>query len=176
MRRSNAHLIIAGDGRRRGALVRLSRQLGVHSRCHFTGFLNYPEEVADLYQLATVFVTACEVETQGLVLLEASACGLPIVAVQAAGIPEIVRHGGNGFLAPPGDTDRLGKYLLRLISDTQLAGQMGQAGQAMAANHNVEFSMDAYEALYRSMLRQEEPSLLISHSYPHTREANQPAK
>ena len=132
-----AHLLIVGDGTEYDNLVALSEQLGIMDRCHFSGFVKSTEKLADVYNLATVFVTACEVETQGMVLLEAAACGLPIVAVRSGGIPEVVQDKVGGWLTPPGDVEHFSQKLLDLIEHPDRARQMGQAGRKQAENHSI---------------------------------------
>ena len=98
-----AQLLVVGDGECRESLMDLSRQLGIDNRSSFPGFVDLNTDLPDLYRLSTVFTTASEIETQGLVLLEAMASGLPIVAVDATCIHEVVKNQINGYLIPPGD-------------------------------------------------------------------------
>jgi glycosyltransferase involved in cell wall biosynthesis len=90
-----AHLLIVGDGTEKARLIQLSNRLGMSERIHFPGFVERQSLLPDIYRMASIFITASETETQGLVLLEAAACGLPIVAVNATCIPEIVRTGAR---------------------------------------------------------------------------------
>ena len=98
MRNTKAQLLVVGDGKQRKKLIRLANELGIHERSVFPGYVT--DDLPGVYRLGAVFVTASEVETQGLVLLEAMASGLPVVAAQATCIPEIVQDGVNGYLGP----------------------------------------------------------------------------
>ncbi|MEA3341571.1 MAG: glycosyltransferase, partial [Chloroflexota bacterium] len=119
-----ARLTIAGDGPDREALARLADELGLSERVCFTGFVPH-EQLPALYQAADLFATGSTIETQGLVVLEAAACGLPVVAVDALALPEAVHHTVNGFLSPPGDEAALAQHLACLVADASLRQHMG---------------------------------------------------
>jgi glycosyltransferase involved in cell wall biosynthesis len=152
MQTTNAHLLIIGDGNEKPALMKLSQNLGVQDRVHFPGYVKVEQGLPELYHLGTLFVTASEIETQGIVLLEAAASGLPIVAVRATCIPEIVHDGRNGFLSEPGDLTGLACSMTKLVTDGRLAGQMGKVSRQLAKVHDQERSMDLYETLYMETL------------------------
>jgi len=152
LRQNNAHLLIVGDGLRRPALMKLCESLGISSRVHFTGFISTRQGLPELYRIARLFITASEIETQGMVLLEAAASGLPIVAVRATCIPEIVHDGVNGFLAEPGDTEGLGRGIALLLGDESKVAQMGRAGLALAQQHDNRFTIEAHEKLYYQLI------------------------
>jgi glycosyltransferase involved in cell wall biosynthesis len=100
-----------------------------------------------------MFVTASEIETQGIVLLEAAASGLPIVAVRATCIPEVVHDGINGFLTEPGDSADMSASMTRLLGDHQMAAKFGEASRALAAQHRLTSTLDEHEKLYRDLGR-----------------------
>jgi glycosyltransferase involved in cell wall biosynthesis len=152
--RNNAHLLIVGDGLRKPALMKLCESLEISDRVHFTGFISTKQGLPELYRIARLFITASEIETQGLVLLEAAASGLPIVAVRATCIPEIVHDGVNGFLAEPAELDGLVRGLNALLGDEKKAMQMGRAGQALAQQHDDRFTIEAHEKLYAQLIEQ----------------------
>lgn len=151
MSATDAHLLLVGDGRERPALVRLARALGVGSRVHFPGFITVEQGLPDIYRLANIFVTASEIETQGIVLLEAAASGLPIAAVRATCIPEIVHHEENGFLSAPGDLDELSHSMTTLIQNETIAKQMGETSRCLAQPHDRRITLNANEDLYREL-------------------------
>ncbi len=149
MKRCEAQLLVVGDGEYRKQLSDLADQLGIGSRSRFPGFLDPKTEVPAVYRIASVFVTASEIETQGLVLLEAMASGLPVVAVDATCIPEVVKHGVNGLLADPGDVVGIADRLVEILNDPSMMQRMGAAGRRIAEDHAVEDAIDDYEGLYR---------------------------
>ena len=153
MQQTSAHLLIVGDGTERTNLERLCNRLGIGERSHFTGFISTEEGLPALYQMSNVLVAACEIETQGLVLLEAAACALPIVAVQATCLHEIVHEGENGFLLPPGDIVGMANRLIELIQNPFRAYEMGRAGRSIVESHAVEKTIDAYENLYCAVIQ-----------------------
>ena len=153
---SNAHLLIVGDGVRKPALIKLCESLEIADRVHFTGFISAQQGLPEVYRIASLFITASEIETQGLVLLEAAASGLPIVAIRATCIPEIVHDGVNGFLAEPGDVDGLTQGIKLLLQDPEKAAQMGEAGLALARKHDSHLTIEAHEKLYRQLIEQEQ--------------------
>lgn len=152
MQQTPAHFLIVGDGTERTNLERLCYRLGIGERSHFTGFISTDEGLPALYQMSSVFVTASEIETQGLVLLEAAACALPIVAAQATCLHEIVHEGENGFLLQPGDIVGMANRLIELIQNPVQAHEMGQTGRLIVESHAVEKTIDAYEDFYRTAI------------------------
>src|SRR3989304_690894 len=114
--------------------------------------------------MASVFITASEIETQGIVLLEAAASGLPIVAVNATCIPEIVHNGVNGYLTEPGDIPAMSKAIRSILKDSSISQAMGRASCALAELHNWEASFDKHERMYHmvssGMMKVGSPSLV----------------
>lgn len=156
MQKTDAHLLIIGDGRQKPALIRLCHSKGIAQRCHFPGYISVQEDLPDIYRLANLFVTASEIETQGIVLLEAAASGLPIVAVRATCIPEIVNDGVNGYLAEPGDSNFLGQAMLSLLKQSEKAKLMGKTGHMLVGKHNIKTTLDRHEQLYSTLFTQKE--------------------
>ena len=150
--RSSAHLLIVGDGSRRAALEKLSRSLGLEMKIHFLGYVSAAQGLPDIHRLSRLFISACACETQGLVLLEAAASGLPIVAVRGAAVPEIVHHGRNGLLSEPGDVAGMAENILRLTQDVLLARRMGAAGRRLVRAHDHSRTLDLHENLYAQLV------------------------
>jgi len=149
--RSNAQLIVAGDGRQREHLIELARRLGIERETRFPGFVSSTGDLPGLYRVADVFVTASEIEVQPLVLLEALASGLPVVAVRATSIPEVVREGVNGHLVKPKDTSALAEGILGLIADPDRARGMGRRGREAATHYSMDVSVEKHETFYASL-------------------------
>lgn len=157
MAERDAHLLVIGDGTEKDSLVNLAQELGIGERSHFPGFVDRVRGLPDIFRLANLFLTASEIETQGLVLLEAAACGLPIVAVAATCIPEIVRGGVNGYLAMPGDVSGMAAHICRLLDDPALARRMGSAGSLISQEFTLEKTLLAHEALYQRAIARGKP-------------------
>jgi glycosyltransferase involved in cell wall biosynthesis len=121
--RSQIGLVFAGDGSARSELTHRAMEInpGV---VRFCGFL-HRELIADLYALAEALVFPTHSDPWGLVVNEAMACGLPIIASEVAGcVPDLVEDGWNGFVIPPRDVKRFARGMQTLFSHAELAAQM----------------------------------------------------
>jgi glycosyltransferase involved in cell wall biosynthesis len=147
----DAQLLIVGDGRQREELIELCANLGIGRFCHFPGFVETNGDLPGLYRLAAVFVTASEIETQGLVILEAMASGLPVVAIKATCIPELVQDNVNGYLSQPGEVGQMSEQVLRILMSPNRAKEMGRVSRALAQEHSIDKSIDNHEELYQSI-------------------------
>jgi glycosyltransferase involved in cell wall biosynthesis len=115
--------------------------LGLSGRVWFTGFINNPLEV---YSLFDVLVhSAIEPEPFGLVLTEAMAHGIPVIAAASGGPMEIIRDGVDGYLRDPRDTEKVGALLAAMLQDPLLRDRIGAAGRAMV---ETRFDPDQYVA------------------------------
>jgi glycosyltransferase involved in cell wall biosynthesis len=123
---ANARLVIAGDGALRKTLEAQAAALGIANRVHFLGWR------ADSMQVLAgldIFMQPSLWEGFGLVLLEAMASRLPIVATNVSAIPEVVAHGETGLLVPPRDVPALATALHTLVADAPLRQHMGLLGE-----------------------------------------------
>jgi len=120
----NTRLVLVGDGPEKDALVKLAGELGIIEKIIFTGTLS-KEETAKAYNSAHIFVFASVTETQGLVVGEAKAAGLPTVAVKAFGVSEMVQNGVDGFLTHLDISEFVDKVNL-LLGDENLRCTMSQ--------------------------------------------------
>lgn len=152
MLHSDAHLLIVGDGNQKHHLMELCKSLGIESRTHFTGFISDKNELANIYRMSNVFITASEIETQGIVILEAAACGLPIVAVNATCIPEVVQDGVNGFLCKSGNIHEMSVSINKLIMDKDLANTMQIKSRLIAERFGSEMTFTKHEVLYQEII------------------------
>jgi len=151
-RRSDAHLVLVGDGPIRSQLEELAAQEGLAGRVHFTGTLAKPD-VIDVYHAADVFVIASTTETQGLVTLEAMAAGLPVVGVDAPGTHDLVEHGVQGLLTPEAE-DAFAEAIVRMLGDAQLRARFSrqalERAERFSARHMALKLLEAYEELVRA--------------------------
>ena len=124
----------AGAAAERAKLERLAGELGVAERVQFLGEVS-ERDLPALYGLATVYVGASRraeqigVEGFGISLVEASACGLPVVAGNSGGVPDAVRDGETGFLVAPEDPAAFADAICRLLADDELTRRVGAAGR-----------------------------------------------
>jgi len=126
-----ARLWIAGDGPYRPELERLARSLGVADQVRFLGAVSHAGKVEALNQ-AQVAVCPSPKEGWGLTVIEANACGAPVVASRSPGLIESVRDGETGLLTPHGDHAALADAIVRLLSDDPLRLRMAEAAIAWA--------------------------------------------
>jgi len=121
-----ARLSIVGDGPYRADLERLARSLGVADSVAFLGALPNAGKVAALNE-AQVAVCPSPKEGWGLTVIEANACGTPVVASRSPGLTESVRDGETGILTPHGDHAALAAAVVRLLNDRALRLRMADA-------------------------------------------------
>jgi 1,2-diacylglycerol 3-alpha-glucosyltransferase len=142
-----ARLVLVGQGTEAERLRRVAASLPVADRIRFLG-LRPHDSLAECYQAADVFLFASETETQGLVLAEAAACGLPAVAVNAAGCDEVVRDGDTGILTK-GDPAALAEAAIGLLLDPERRRAMARRAREMAERlFDVKLQIDRTMAVY----------------------------
>jgi glycosyltransferase involved in cell wall biosynthesis len=125
----SAELVVIGRGSERPRLEALACALGLEGATRFAGFVSDDERDALLAQ-ARVCVCASEKEGWGLTVIEANALGTPVVASDAPGLRDSVRHGETGFLAPPGDVGAFAARTSELLADDALAQRLSDAARA----------------------------------------------
>ena len=151
----DAVLALAGSGPDEERLRALTARLGVSDRVRFLGFIP-GTDLPGLYRLADVFAIASEAELQSLVTMEAMASGLPVVAVNAGALPELVHAGENGFLASAGRGgaavvgDVAGSLDL-LCRDAGLRARMSKSGLRIIAEHDQHRLLARWESIYRAL-------------------------
>jgi glycosyltransferase involved in cell wall biosynthesis len=120
--------VLVGDGPARHHLEQLAQQLNVTERVRFAGYLR-PSELGRYYAEADLLVLPSFSETTPRVILEAMACGTPVVASRVGGIPTIVEDWKTGFLVKPGDVGQLAMVLRFLTEDKPRLRRMGAEAQ-----------------------------------------------
>lgn len=118
----------------------------------FTGYMA-GEDLAAAYASADVFAFPSDTETLGFVAFEAHASGVPVVGARAGGVPDVVKHGENGFLFTPGDLGELTEHLRTLLFDKALAKQFGDSGRATAEQHSWRASTEKLVHYYRAAIQ-----------------------
>jgi glycosyltransferase involved in cell wall biosynthesis len=126
-RTPDARFIIAGEGELRAALERQIRDRRLEKHVFLAGFR---PDILSLHKAFDVFVMSSVTEGLGTSLLDAMACGKPVVATTAGGIPEVVVDGQTGLLVAPRDDEALASAIERLLTDEALRQAMGTAGRA----------------------------------------------
>lgn len=146
-------LLILGEGADRPRLEALIATCGLEDRVTFAGAVA-PEEMAAHYRLGDVFVFASKSETQGMVVVEAMAAGLPVVAVDSSGIDDFVRHGHNGFKTLE-DIDAWSGAVESLLRDAARRAEMGRWAQAFARQYALDAFADSIGEVYARAIAEE---------------------
>jgi glycosyltransferase involved in cell wall biosynthesis len=148
-----ARAVIAGDaypGEAAPDIRALADALGVQDRVEFAGFVTNPEQI--LASVDAVAVPSTRPDPLPNSAIEAQAAGIPVVAANHGGLPEIVKDGITGMLVAPGDAGDLAKALRRLADDPQASARMGQAAAADAAERfSLGRMLDEVEAVYAGL-------------------------
>lgn len=139
----------AASGSYTERLHQLVAELGLGERVIFAG---YRSDVRAIMAAADIFALPSVGEPFGLVFAEAMAMGLPVVAADAGGPPEVVVDGETGLLSPPDDTEQLAANVITLIDDPELRRRLGGAGRRRVLEHlNAQRMADDVEAVYREV-------------------------
>jgi glycosyltransferase involved in cell wall biosynthesis len=155
---AGAHLLIAGQGEEREPLEALTAVLGMQPWVHFLGYVP-DDDLPALYRASTLFAIASICEVQSLPVLEAAATALPIVAADAAALPELVYPGENGYLVPPADPEAMAGAIQQVLADPAQRSRFGEASLRIAHGHANAKTYNAHEELYRQ--------LMAEHAAPH---------
>ncbi|MHC5035741.1 MAG: N-acetyl-alpha-D-glucosaminyl L-malate synthase BshA [Planctomycetota bacterium] len=146
-----ARLLLVGDGPERITCRQVAESLGVSDR---TRFLGETPEVERLLACADLFLLPSSKESFGLAALEAMACGAPVVASRAGGLPEVVTDGETGRLFDPGDVEGMAGGVLEILSDDARRDAMGEAARNQAvARFSPPIIIPLYEAFYEKVRR-----------------------
>lgn len=141
------HLIIAGDGPARPALRAMAS-----ADVTFLGNLDRRAVLPTLYASADAFLFASHTETLGLVILEAMASGLPVIAAPAGGVADHLRDDENGIAYPPGDVAAMAAAIVHVATRPELARRLGAEGRRTAERLSWAEELDRLDASYRELL------------------------
>jgi glycosyltransferase involved in cell wall biosynthesis len=144
------HLVMVGSGPQGQELREMSRELGLESRVHFLGALPY-REMPSVYGQCDLFAICSTTEVKPLVVLEAMASGLPVLAVSACGTRDTVTHGKDGLLCSL-DEEQFGAAWARLSQDRTMRKTLGEEGRRSARNFGIDAYVDKLCRLYQEVL------------------------
>lgn len=142
-------MIIVGDGPARAEVEQALAPLG--ARVSFAGLLQ-PEELAAAYTVSDLYIWPAVNEAYGMALLEAQACGLPVLAANTRGVPDIVRHNETGLLTPEGDAEAMAQALLLLLDQPERLQMMREAAlRKVNTEHDLAATQKRLAAVFNSL-------------------------
>ena len=157
-------LVIAGEGPALASLKKLTAKLNLQEHALFVGYLDRRDALLDCYRAADAFVFASRTETQGLVLLEAMALGLPVISTAVMGTRDIVGP-KRGALVPDDDEADFAEHIVRLMGDGDLRARLAEEGRAYVREWHADALARKLVATYQDVLA----------THPGTRAASCPA-
>jgi N-acetyl-alpha-D-glucosaminyl L-malate synthase BshA len=149
-RKVPARLVLVGDGPERPRALKQAADLGLRDDVLFLGRHGSVEE---LLSCADLFLLPSQSESFGLAALEAMACGAPVVASRAGGLPEVVADGVSGYLLPVGAIEEMAEAGVRILADPEHGKKLSEAARALAVERfSSSVIVPRYEALYERVL------------------------
>lgn len=143
-------LALAGFGSERDNWEKLIRDLGLQDNVKFVGALDKPQ-LAKLFQASDVFAIASSIESQGMVALQAMACGLPVVGVNGRALPEYVNE-ENGFIVPIDDYRQMAEALVKLLNNPERSRALGQVGREKVQKYSKQNITKRWTTLYQQAI------------------------
>ncbi|NWG87270.1 MAG: glycosyltransferase [Hydrogenophilaceae bacterium] len=143
-------LLVTGEGPALASLRQQAEAMGLDKSVRFLGYLDRAGELPDCYAAADIFVFASRTETQGLVLLEAMAMGLPVVGLAAMGTRDILAP-GRGCLAPDDDVEAFAQAMLTVLEDGALRARLADEAREYAREWADDRLAGRLASLYRAM-------------------------
>jgi glycosyltransferase involved in cell wall biosynthesis len=151
LRVTSVHLVLAGIGKEKQKLEELTERLGIQKAVTFTGFVP-DKDLQNIYRIADLFVTAGIAELQSIVTMEAMASGLPVVAVNAMALPELVHDGENGYLFSDGNSQMLAEKVIAILSNQTMRAQMSRKSLEIVKDHDINKIIEKYESIYNEII------------------------
>ena len=156
--------VLIGDGPDRKSLEDLVKELGIQKRVTFTGSLSF-SETPSYMKAANLFGFASVTETQGLATLEAMAAGLPVVAVDASGTRDILKHGQQGYLVE-NNAEALAAGIKKLLSNPERMQKFAQAASKKAQSFNIEHLTERLLNVYEQAIRDKKKNRFVTVNPP----------
>jgi glycosyltransferase involved in cell wall biosynthesis len=154
-----ACLTVAGDGSQRRSLEQLTRELNLR-HVEFTGQIDQGKVFAQ-YDAADIYLNGSEIDNQPLSLLEAFACGLPVVTTDAGGIPDIVTHEQTGLMVQCGSYEALAREAMRLLQEAALAERITKQAREECRRYSWDAVRGQWLELYEELGRQKAESTVV---------------
>lgn len=140
-----AKLLLIGDGPDRQRAEKRCRELGI---CGQVRFLGKQDQVEDILSIADLFLIPSGSETFGLAALEAMSCSVPVISSNIGGLPEVNIHGETGYACDLDDTECMGDYAVKILSDESHHQQLSQNARKRAEKFEMSKIVNQYEQYY----------------------------
>jgi N-acetyl-alpha-D-glucosaminyl L-malate synthase BshA len=148
---ASSRLVMVGDGPDRAEAENLVCSLGLSNRVIFTGRIVNVEKIL---RNSDVLISTSSSESFGMSIAEAMASGVPVVATEVGGVPEVIEDGVTGVLTTPGNLNEMAEAILSIISEPEKAQRMGKAGRSrVLSRFSPGVIVPQYEALYRQLAK-----------------------
>ena len=169
---ANVHLLLAGGGDEADALARMAAALGIQDQVHFVGPRS---DVATWLGAMDVYACSSRYEGMSNSILEAMACGLPVVATRVGDNARLVRNGQDGWVVPTGSVDALAQGLRTLCLDPSARERLGRSAADQASRFSRDRMIDAYDAFYSGLVARCDVALVRDrHAWTGGREVSLP--
>ena len=143
--------VVVGKGTSKTTLEKLTNQLGITDKVIFTGFVP-DEDLPYFYKLSRCFIIASIAELLSLVTLQAMASGLPIIAVNAGALGELVKDKMNGYLFKEGDIPAIVQCIEDIITQDDLNQKMSEKSLEYVQQHDIYKTLESFEKLYQDQV------------------------
>lgn len=144
-------LLLVGDGPERGPVEKLVNQFGLDNHVTLTGFRS---DIPNLMRCSDIGVLSSETESAPLTLLEGMSTGLPMVATNVGGIPEIITDGQDGFIVPPKHPEVIAEAILPLVRDSNLRSKIGaKAREKVLKYYTSDKVVNSYLKIFKSIIK-----------------------
>ena len=142
---SNIHCVIVGQGKLNDYLNRLAADLNVSDRVHFIGYRN---DMAELYKMSDLFCFPSVREGLPVALMEAMACGLPVVCSKIRGNTDLIEDGAGGYLVGSNDLSALTEAIVKIYKDPSAAVKMGQKNLEAVRGYDLDTVIELMKKIY----------------------------
>ena len=146
-----AHLVVVGDGTARKKLETIAMKEDISEHTHFLGRV-VGDDLPQIYRTASLFAITSKTETQSIVVMEAMASGLPVVAVKAGAVPELVKHGKNGYIYEADDKDSVARGIAHILANKDLRDKMSDDAVKRIEKHDISYTLTRIEKIYNTVL------------------------
>ena len=147
-------LSMAGEGEMTPKLKEMTKNLGIEKNINFTGFIPN-KEIYSFIKRHDIMVmpSVMDSESFGVAVIEASACGRPVIASKVGGVPEVLVNNETGILVTPKDVDELAQAIIKLSQNAEMRIEMGKQGyEFVKKNYSWNCSLDKMENLYKRLI------------------------